>query len=709
MLSQVITKVKNQSRPLTPLFGLLSQVQSMDLSNINQSDIDVVLNIANALVQETHINKKVGNKQPKQITTRRYRIQRLTNTINSWKNSDEFIDDLLHLPEIVEKLKSILSIQAKKEAQQELVLKINNHYTSISPFLLKLHYSTTQVYESIRHLLSFERTQDSRSNPKNISFVPIILGMDTDITDTVVSHVNIMGGPSKVIWSKLLDQIKDEFGANEELKSHLFHSSSSNYLKWVFIRQTWIYQNLDKIKEAVQNPQVTFDEAFTSLLPHEKPEDLLFYRSNILPLIGISNGRRKRSTVITTKEGIQFPVLPTVEQAKKSLANLWIEKAPDKTDTELIECFEKGMEYIGQNELIKLGDKIKNIRVFDLRVTLLRILVKLNLQGVFKNHKSGTFTIYIADWIDGTTCLSSSMVVVMINLMYNKELFKEHVTLVREPHPLALVFCAETKVNVVQVIKHLSKMFQNIWKWKLSFKGSDFIFKLRISKADFSASSKAWGNSCGGHFRCTMCNCDFNSKTPMSYKKCIAKTLKSLQKIRENILRGKTNRTGIKEAPAILNDDLTTPLSDLGLDEYRKAGDALHGAKGLLYNLFKSFSNEKTPRFDEATAKKKLEESTHGTSFESLKGRQWRLFFADFMNNLIPCIKDTEEAKSILYPWSEVQFLIYHDFTSETKTQNVILRFYVQTFLVGFLILQRFPKLMNLYLHNIWIHWSINV
>jgi len=126
-----------------------------------------------------------------------------------------------------------------------------------------------------------------------------------------------------------------------------------------------------------------------------------------------------------------------------------------------------------------------------------------------------------------------------------------------------------------------------------------------------------------------------------------------------------------------------------------------------MVNMFACF--EKELKFDKRLAQQNLQTYLSRQSFkENMKGSDWRLYFVLYSQTLLPCIKqDSAKAQLIMETWIEIQYLCYFTLQRKFKSKQVVLRFWVTTFLHGLYCIERWGKeIMGLYLHNIWIHWA---
>jgi len=171
-------------------------------------------------------------------------------------------------------------------------------------------------------------------------------------------------------------------------------------------------------------------------------------------------------------------------------------------------------------------------------------------------------------------------------------------------------------------------------------------------------------------------------------------------------LKNKTeSQYGISFIPGILLNDLSTPLTEIGLDEYEKGHDRLHNSKGHMYNMFELFSKESG--FKSLLAFQNLKNFLGRESFkEHMNGSDWRYYFVLYEKTLLPSIQyKKEDASFLLQSWLEIQFICYQGILFG-KTRKLELRFFLMTFLHGLYASKRWgKKIMGLYLHVIWIHW----
>ena len=239
--------------------------------------------------------------------------------------------------------------------------------------------------------------------------------------------------------------------------------------------------------------------------------------------------------------------------------------------------------------------------------------------------------------------------------------------------PFALTFNKETIANMNALRTLLGHLNQHLLA-PVEYKNHQINFQLHTSKADNSGMEKAWGNSVGGHYKCTECGINFatDSVTSFSSSLQVARlTPKSLQSIMEHC-KAKTGASiGISFLPGILLDDTSTPLIDRGLGEYHKGHDHLHNTKGHMANLFSQFESE--PGFLKKLAQQNLLQYVRRDSFwQSMKGSDWCLYFCLYEATLLPCIQwKQNEAVQIIRTWLEVQYFCYQSkICHNLKTDN---------------------------------------
>ena len=270
--------------------------------------------------------------------------------------------------------------------------------------------------------------------------------------------------------------------------------------------------------------------------------------------------------------------------------------------------------YIGYKHSMTIWDRnlkqniILNIRVLDLRVLLLQKVISLFAYGAFRTHLPPMFTLKLSDWIDGSSVLGCSLLACLVNIQWDPTLFVTSckISVVQRPMPFALTFNKETIANINALRTLLGHLNQHLLA-PVEYKNHRINFQLRTSKADNSGMEKAWGNSVGGHYKCTECGINFATDSVISFSSSLQVarlTPKSLQSIMEHCKAKTGTSIGISFLPGILLDDASTPLANRGLDEYRKGHDHLHNTKGHMANLFSQFESE--PGFQKKLAQQNL-------------------------------------------------------------------------------------------------------
>ncbi len=95
-------------------------------------------------------------------------------------------------------------------------------------------------------------------------------------------------------------------------------------------------------------------------------------------------------------------------------------------------------------------------------------------------------------WIDGTSCLSSGVLLCLYNILYDPELFTaEAIHKVRAPKPWLVSFTQENKVSYEAVATVLSEL-QDEFTSHFSHNNHFFKVKIKFQLGDHSSLQKIW-------------------------------------------------------------------------------------------------------------------------------------------------------------------------------------------------------------------------
>lgn len=210
------------------------------------------------------------------------------------------------------------------------------------------------------------------------------------------------------------------------------------------------------------------------------------------------------------------------------------------------------------------------------------------------------------DWWDGTSVLGERLFTWLIGFVPDEENFKPDTSRTRIAKSSPWLFGWYPELT--SVVRHFREIegamlreFNNN-PIRLLVSGKEYIFHIipSIGKADHSAERKVEGNNVVGYHRCGRCSFNFhptniNNLFHFGHTNSLPrKTLETAQKkFATSSGKKEAGEKGWKAIPAILNNDVTTPLKELNLSEYSVGPDNLHTGKGVTSLLLSLESQRK--------------------------------------------------------------------------------------------------------------------
>lgn len=653
-------------------------------------------------------------KLPADIKDKRCRIKTLDDHIlpklEDWWGGDrsKFIQDLFqtnyckeslqtYISQAEQKLKEVYLKEindANQKAREKILVEINQHYEGIAAKLLKGLKISHSIYNRYRFLESFEtqREANERKILHGIHRRTIPKYLENELVENMVNKIVLDHGGGDIVtkgkkWSYLASKLSNHFKQIDKRISNGFSFNYSNqYVREIYVKTSSIFAKSAQIHECIERfgginaieEENKWKEISNQLHLTEYDACWLLRETCKWTLQEWKGGPtnkaiRRRKKKLSTGEAIPSKV--STIQAKMMVNNQLFGQFKNTpniiqySDAQLTEFFNNNKIYIGYEKIMNaFDDKLKKqvelkIRVLNLRALLIQKTISLFKNGQFSENLPPKFQLYIADWIDGTSVLSSPFLACLVHILYDKVLFHRNskISIIQKPLPLALTFNKET-INNIQILRTLlGEMIKELGR-PFIYMNHEITFCLKISKADNSGMEKAWGNSVGGHHKCVFCGLNFSSQNIISYVNCMKEadtTIKTLESIMEHHRNKTGTQIGISFLPAILLNDDTTPLIERGLDKYYKGHDRLHNTKGHMAKMFQLFQQEKG--FNMTLALNNLKQYIQRTSFkENMKGADWRLFFLLYKQTLLPCIKENlQQAEIIIQTWLEIQYFCY--------------------------------------------------
>ena len=558
-----------------------------------------------------------------------------------WGNLSDFIGDLLSLPDVAPLIKQCIEIEGEQRFEK-LLQDLAQHYQRESPILLKSFIDSSHKYRVMTNRLSKETRPSAESRvlsgncKSSFDRVPREFMEATEFRQRIIAHVTEAGGGFKIgQWYNLkklcLESDTAAFGWIKEHQAPGTHIVTLYLLH--FVKEMTPERKADLKALLQKNPDIEDDEETWQQFCKDNPRwnelDPFFPRTWFYRDI-------KRKYIRKANLKIQgVPVRLFLPLPKAQLA---VRQKQIPNDTPLEELLKRifhddgypvGEPYLtstvaqqlhaalGENSVSNEGSSQSSTQSEVLTpqpdistedgedtefltslyagvyINPLHGLLYLTNQAIrsklLKHPDEKMFCFRYGIWVDGATCLKRPLVVVLVYVLRERELFinsdkiwQDHARF----YPVAISFMHETIASVETLMNRVGEHVAKVHS--IQFEGKTFDFKFRIITGDNSALEKATGNKVGGHFRCCFCSASF--KDPVRLFRHVYSSSCSTKSLFSNAVTvlnnrdspGELEKIGLRTFPHIIAPSLDR-LANVSLEAWKDViigVDSLHNAKG---------------------------------------------------------------------------------------------------------------------------------
>ena len=477
----------------------------------------------------------------------------------------------------------------------------------------------------------------------------------------------------------------------------------SKWLRYLYLRTKVIdiksriqwYEQHNALLETLPNsdtPRKEEKDAWTAIIEEDPSwkdvSDAAYVAWQYYRLLYRSHVKRKPQRV----GQFQIP-MPTPASTDEIAADVqshaigqWSEADPVEADPplneKLMDKFDKGDFPIGNitkttiSATTKKRQRLATNRSFISRfispALVFAYLLSLALQsGILSFDPSQTNEVHldVACWGDGVTWLGLPTIVVLgffvWNPAYTRTTLKQWTDQLRM-YPLALVVKEETIQSVSAVMNSVAARISQIPP--LIFRGIKYFFCFKLLNGDNPFIEKSIGNSCGGYYKCILCDADFSKPQLLwNFKYLISRRKKDLVSILKYWLNGEHSVIGLVRIPPLLGQTLDD-LKHIDLEQpewqwvksFLVGLDPLHNCKGHLCTLLALVRIQ--PYWDDVVFVTKLVDVVGRKDVSELDGAHVRYLFVKYRETLLPALHLLKEQNTAAYQsiermlkdWSEV-------------------------------------------------------